>query len=210
VSLAKALVRRDGLRVAGSESHLVAKRIAALDLSDTLAAELLPLFHVLAPINEQIAAADRRITALTGSDADVALLATAPSIGPVTASAVVATVDDITRFQSAHRFEAFIGLVPGERSSGEKRRVGHITKAGNSRVRYLLVEAAWRILRSKSDDTAALRAWALMIAARRGKRIAVVALARRLAGILYAMWRDGQPYNAANLRMPRPRLAKAS
>ncbi|MDP9177343.1 MAG: transposase, partial [Gemmatimonadota bacterium] len=100
-------------------------------------------------------------------------------------------------------------LVPGERSSGEKRRVGKITKAGNSRVRYLLVEAGWRIMRSKGEETAALRAWALLIAARRGKRIAVVALARRLAGILYAMWRDNSPYKAANLRMPRPILAKA-
>lgn len=210
VSLAKALVRRDGLRVAGSESHLVAKRIAALDLSDALASELMPLFQVLAPINEQIAAADRRIGSLTDDDPDVALLTTAPSIGPITAAAIVATVDDITRFHSAHQFEAFLGLVPGERSSGEKRRVGKITKAGNSRVRYLLVEAGWRILRSKSEETAALRAWALLIAARRGKRIAVVALARRLAGILYAMWRDNSPYNAANLRMPRQLLAKAS
>lgn len=210
VSLAKALVRRDGLRVAASESHLVAKRIAALELSDFLAAELLPLFSVLSPINDQIDAADLRIAALAENDVTVALLATAPSIGPITASAIVSTVDDITRFDSAHQFEAFLGLVPGERSSGEKRRVGHITKAGNSRVRYLLVEAAWRILRSKSEETAALRSWALLIAARRGKRIAVVALARRLAGIVYAMWRDNKPYEAAKLRMPRPLVAKAS
>jgi transposase len=210
ISLAKALVRRDGLRVAGCGAELVARRIAELDLSDTLATELMPLFQVLAPINEQIDGADRRIAELSKNDAEVALLTTAPSIGPVTASAVVATVDDISRFQSAHQFEAFLGLVPGERSSGEKRRVGKITKAGNSRVRYLLVEAGWRILRSKSEETAALRAWALLIAARRGKRIAVVALARRLAGILYAMWRDNSPYNAANLRMPRQLLAKAS
>jgi len=209
VSLAKALVRRDGLRVAASESHLVAKRIAALDLSDTLAGELMPLFSVMAPINEQIDAADRRIGSLTDNDPDVALLTTAPSIGPITSAAIVATVDDITRFHSAHQFEAFLGLVPGERSSGEKRRVGHITKSGNSRVRYLLVEAAWRILRSKSEDTAALRTWALLIAARRGKRIAVVALARRLAGIVYAMWRDGSPYTSSKLRMPRPLLSKA-
>jgi len=72
-------------------------------------------------------------------------------------------------------------------------------------VRYLLVEAGWRILRSKGDDTAALRAWALAIAVRRGKRIAVVTLARRVAGIAYAMWRDGHAYDAAKLRMPRPR-----
>jgi transposase len=68
------------------------------------------------------------------------LLMTAPGIGPVTASAVVATLDDITRFRSAHACEAYLGLVPGERSSGEQRRVGPITKAGNSRVRWLLVE----------------------------------------------------------------------
>jgi transposase len=166
IALAKALVRRDGLRVAASDSHLVAQRIAALELSDTLAAELLPLFTVLAPMNEQIAAADRRITALTASDPAVALLMTAPSIGGITASAIVATVDDITRFGSAHQFEAFIGLVPGERSSGEKRRVGRITKTGNARVRYLLVEAGWRILRAKAEDTAALRAWASRIGLR--------------------------------------------
>ena len=210
ISLAKALVRRDGLRVAGSEAEKVARRIAELDLSDTLASELMPLFQVLAPINEQIDSADQRIATLSRNDREVALLITAPSIGPVTASAVVATVDEISRFQSAHQFEAFLGLVPGERSSGEKRRIGKITKAGNSRVRYLLVEAAWRIMRSKSEETRALRAWALLIAVRRGNRIAVVALARRLAGILYAMWRDNSPYNAENLRMPRPIVAKAS
>lgn len=202
IAVAKTLVRRDGLRVAASESHLVAQRIAALELSPALSAELLPLFQILAPINEQIDAADRRIAALVSTDPAMRLLATAPSIGPITASAIVATVDDVTRFASAHQFEAFLGLVPGERSSGEKRRIGRITKAGNSRVRYLLVEAGWRILRARSEETAALRAWGLSIAARRGKRIAVVAIARRLAGILYAMWRDGVPYDAARLRAP--------
>jgi len=207
IALAKALVRRDGLRVASSEAHLVAKRIATLELSDTLAAELLPLVEILAPINDQIAAADRRITALTDTDAAVALLQSAPSIGPITAAAIVATIDDVTRFTSAHQFEAFLGLVPGERSSGEKRHIGRITKAGNTRARYLLVEAGWRILRSKDAETAALRAWALGIADRRGKRIAVVALARRLAGVLYAMWRDQRAFDARYLRMPRPRAA---
>jgi transposase len=140
-------------------------------------------------------------------DPAVALLATAPSIGPITAAAIVATIDDVTRFRSAHHFEAFLGVVPGERSSGEKRRIGRITKAGNARARYLLVEAGWRMLRAKDAETEALRGWALGIAARRGKRIAVVALARRLAGILYAMWRDQRAYDATRLRLPRPRAA---
>jgi transposase len=210
VALAKALVRRDGLRVPASESHLVAQRLAALPLSPTLEAELAPLVAVLAPLSEQIGAADRRLAALSEADPVAALLATAPGVGPVTASALVATIDDVRRFRSAHELEAYLGVVPGEKSSGEKRRVGRITKAGNSRVRWLLVEAAWRILRSTSPETAALRAWALGIAGRRGKRIAVVALARRLAGIVYAMWRDGAPYDARKLRSPRPQLGQAS
>jgi transposase len=207
IALAKALVRRDGLRVPASESHLVAQRIATLELSASLATELHPLFELLAPLNEQIAAADRRLLALMQGDPAVALLTTAPSIGPITAAAIVATIDDVTRFRSAHHFEAFLGVVPGERSSGETRRIGRITKAGNARARYLLVEAGWRILHAKDAETEALRVWALGIAARRGKRIAVVALARRLAGILYAMWRDQRAYDATRLRLPRPRAA---
>jgi transposase len=210
VALAKTLVRRDGLRVASSESHLVAQRIGALSLSPALEAELQPLFTMLGPLNEQIAAADRRIATLAATDPLVARLATAPAIGAVTASAVVATVDDIARFHSAHQFEAYLGLVPGERSSGEKRRVGPITKAGNSRVRWLLVEAAWCLLRTKSSEAAALRAWAQGLAGRRGKKIAVVALARRLAGILYAMWRDGVPYDASRIRGPRIAVAEVT
>jgi transposase len=208
IALAKALARRDGLRVPASESHLVAQRLTALPLSPTLEVELGPLLVLLEPLNAEIAAADRRIAALGRTDSVVGLLATAPAVGALTASAVVATVDDVTRFRSAHQLEAYLGLVPGERSSGEKRRIGRITKAGSSRVRWLLVEAAWRILRSKSPETAALRAWAMPIALRRGKRIAIVALARRLAGVLYAMWRDGVPYDASKVRAPRGPIAQ--
>ena len=200
IALAKALVRRDGLRVPTSASAWVPTRIAALDLSPALTTELAPLFAVYAPLNEQIKAADARIAAVAASDPIVARLATAPGVGPVTASAFVATIDDITRFHSAHEREAYRGVVPRERSSGEKRQLGRITKAGNGRMRWLLVEAAWQILRSKSPNTAALRAWTLPIAQRRGKRIAVVALARRLAGVLYAMWRDGVAYDAQRIR----------
>lgn len=204
IGLAKALVRRDGLRVPTSASAWVPTRIAELDLSPALATELAPLFAVYATLNEQIKAADARIAAVAAGDPIVARLTTAPGVGPVTASAFVATIDDITRFRSAHELEAYLGVVPSERSSGEKRQLGRITKAGNSRMRWLLVEAGWQILRSKSSETAALRAWTRAIAQRRGKRIAVVALARRLAGVLYAMWRDGVPYDAEQLR---PRVA---
>ncbi|HEY5440018.1 MAG TPA: IS110 family transposase [Gemmatimonadaceae bacterium] len=200
-------MRRDGLRVPTSASAWVPTRIAALELSPTLTTELEPLFAVFAPLNAQIAVADARIAAFAKADPIATRLTTTPGVGPVTASAFVATIDDITRFRTAHEIEAYLGLVPSERSSGEKRQLGHITKAGNGRMRWLLVEAAWQILRSKSPATAALRGWTLTIAQRRGKRIAAVALARRLAGVLYAMWRDGVPYDAQQLR-PRATTAQ--
>jgi transposase len=199
IALAKALVRRDGLRVARSQSRLVMRRLQALDLPVGLRIELAPLFAVLTPLTAQIEAAEGRLAALVAQDPAMQRLETMPMIGPVTACAVVATADDIRRFANAHEFEAYFGLVPSERSSGEKRRVGAITKTGNTQVRWLLIEAAWRMLRSNRSDTRALRTWALGIAARRGKRVAVVALARRIAGILYAMWRDEVAYEASKL-----------
>ena len=87
-------------------------------------------------------------------------------------------------------------------SSGEQCLRGRITKAGHPRLRTLLVEAAWSILRYEHAATPAVRAWALRIAARRGKRIAAVALARKLAGILYAMWRDGTAFGQPARRHP--------
>lgn len=119
-----------------------------------------------------------------------------PSIGPVTAIAFVASLDDVTRFRTAHQVEAYLGLVPSEYSSGDRRLRGRITKRGDARMRWLLVETAWRILRSPNPHLTGLRAWAQRVAERRGKRIATVALARRVAGILYAMWRDDAPYAA--------------
>lgn len=113
----------------------------------------------------------------------------------------------MTRFGDAHQVGSYLGLVPSEFSSGERQHRGRITKRGNARVRSLLVEAGWRILRSRKSEGAHLKAWAMQIAARRGKRIAVVALARRLSGILYAMWRDGTEYRAPDVREEGRRVA---
>ena len=158
IALANALVRRDGLRVPTSASAWGPARIAELALSPTLTTERSPLFAVCAPLNAQIAVADARIAAFVKEDSIATRLTTAPGVGPVTARAFVATIDDLSRFRTAHELEASLGVVPSERSSGEQRQLGPITKAGHGRMRWLLVEAAWQILRSKSAETAALRA----------------------------------------------------
>ncbi len=197
VAVIKALVRRDGLRLPSGEPEHTAAKLAHLPLPPALVVELGPLLALLEPLNGQIALADQRLEALGATDPVVARLMTAPTIGPVTAVTFVATLDEVGRFASAHQVEAYLGLTPREKSSGEQQRRGRISKTGNSRLRYLLVEAAWRVLRTKNPAAAALRTWAEGIARRRGRSVAAVALARRLAGILYAMWRDGQEYRAS-------------
>jgi transposase len=134
---------------------------------------------------------DRRILQIVEADPVVQRLCTVPRIGPVTATAFVSTLDQIDRICGAHAVEAYIGLVPCAFSSGERQQRGGLTKAGNPRLRWLLVEAAWSILRYRNPRTDLMREWAEQFAVRRGRRIGVVGLARRLAGILYAMWRDG-------------------
>lgn len=204
IAVLKALVRRDGLRLTAGDAERTAAKFAVLDatgvVTPVLRAEVAPLLTILAPLNEQVAAADRRLAAIAAEDARVRRPMTAPGIGPVTATAFVATLDDAGRFQDAHQVMAYLGLVPSEKSSGERQHRGRITKAGSPRVRWLLVEAAWRILRSRDAQAAPLQTWATRVALRRGKRVAVVALARRLAGVLYVMWRDGTDYCAARVR----------
>ena len=131
-------------------------------------------------------------------------------VGPQTATAFVALIDDVARFPRAHSLECYLGLVPGEWSSSERRIKLGITKRGDSRVRWLLVEASWSILRGRRPECLELQRWAAGIAARRGQKIAVVALARRLSGILYAMLRDGTPFDPTRLATSRTSNATAA
>jgi transposase len=197
IALIRARVRSVGERLPSGMAEHTSAKLMALALPPLIQAELAPLVALLAPLNAEIAAADRRLTSLAATDPVVTRLTTVPTIGAITAVAFVATLDDVRRFADAHQLEAFLGLTPTEYSSGEQRRRGGISKTGNPRLRWLLVEAAWRLFRTTHPAAQPLRAWAERIAARRGRSIAAVALARRLAGILYAMWRDNSDYRVA-------------
>jgi transposase len=126
---------------------------------------------------------------------------TVPEVGPVIAVCFVATLDRVDCFRGPHQVESYLGLVPREWSSSEIQRRGRITEAGNTRMRPLLVEAARCVLRGKKrPETATLREWGDRIAQRRGKSIATVAVARRMAGVLYAIWRDESVFEPEKLR----------
>jgi transposase len=125
-----------------------------------------------------------------------------PGVGPVTAIRFVAAIDDVQRFGGAHAVQSYLGLVPGERSSSERQRKTAITKAGSPKLRWALGQASWSARRTRKDDP--IIQWCLQIEQRRGRAVAMVALARKLAGILFAVWRDGTVYRPDHAR---PKLA---
>jgi transposase len=202
ISLARALARQEGCRIGSGSAGTFVTRVQAQDLPGDVRARLAPLLTAIAGVAKQLGALDKELAQIVRADAVARRFCTAPGIGPVTALTYEAVVDDVARFANAKQVRAYVGLVPREWSSGEQRLRGRITKAGHARLRTLLVEAAWSILRYEHAETQALRAWALRIATRRGKRIAAVALARKLAGILYAMWRDGSDFGQPACRRP--------
>lgn len=203
VNTARSTLRQHGVKLSlGIAKHFggrVERRIATGEVPAPVAERLAPLLVVLGQLDAAVRAYDATIGELSRTDPVVRRLRTVPGVGPVTAACFVATIDDAGRFASAHQLEAFLGLVPQEWSSGERLRRGRITKTGNRRMRWLLIECAVSLLRPQCRGKAPeLTTWARGIAARAGHGTAVVALARRLAGILYAVWRDGTEYRPAD------------
>jgi transposase len=193
INLLRAQLRQEGYRLPSGASSTAAARCRRLDLSTELQEDLAPILTVLDALAPVLAARDKDAQVRAGADPVVRRLMTAPGVGPIVALTYRAVVDDVGRFRDASGSTAFLGLVPKEDSSGTRRRKGRITKAGPGSLRVLLIQAAWVIWKQR-QGRAALHAWVERLAARRGRRIAVVGLARRLARILYAMWRDGCDY----------------
>jgi len=150
--------------------------------------------ETIAQLTDQIENANEELQEIAAADLTCQRLMTVPGVGPVTAIRFVAAVDEVSRFGSAHAVESYIGLVPGEQSSSDRQRRTGITKAGAAKLRWALVQASWCARRSRPHDP--MVKWANQVEQRRGRRIAMVALARKIAGILYALWRDGTNYRA--------------
>ena len=195
INLLRALLRGDGLRLPRGSAERILARVDQRTVPPALATVLGPLRDVIQQLSATIAAADACVAARAAQDSVAQHLMTAPGVGPIVALTFPAVLDTPARFGGdAGRASAFLGLVPSENSSAERRHRGPITKVGPGELRALLVQASWGIWRSRSPAGAALRMWAPALAARRGRRLAIVALARRLSRILYALWRDGKDF----------------
>ena len=149
------------------------------------------LLEVLDRINPTITELTHAIEQEAQKCPDAQRLMTHPGVGALTALAFVLIVGEAERFGCGKQIASYLGLVPEEDSSGERRRLGHISKQGNSLLRFLLVEAAQVTVRSDVR----WRNRFFHLAQRRGRKIAKVAMARRLAVRLYWMWRRGSIAN---------------
>jgi transposase len=195
ISLLRSVLRREGLRLASGSADTILARVDRLAIPDHVVTVIAPLRTLLTQVQAQLVEREAAVEAVAAADATTQRLMTAPGVGPIVALTFQAVLDDPTRFGGdARRASAFLGLVPSEDSSAERQHKGHITKAGPPDLRALLVQASWSIWRGRTAEGAALRTWAHALAARRGRRIAIVALARRLSRILYAMWRDDEEF----------------
>jgi transposase len=148
------------------------------------------LLELLDRLNPTIAELSRAIEQEAEKCPAAQRLMTHPGVGALTALAFVLIIGEANRFHCGKQVAGYLGLVPLEDSSGNRRRLGHITKQGSSILRFLLVEAAQVTVRSVPE----WRSKYFHLALRRGRKIAKVAMARKLAVCLYWMWRKGWNY----------------
>jgi transposase len=148
--------------------------------------------QLMADADAQLKIFDHKLDALAADDKRVQLLQTIKGVGPRVAEAVVMHLDDPHRFTSAEHVASYAGLVPRQIESGEMSRFGHITRRGPTLLRSMLVESAWVVWRHNPWA----QAWVQKISrgSRARRKIAIVALARRLLTILWAMLRDNKPF----------------
>lgn len=175
----------------------VAPLLAAAAADETVpetAREMLRLMgQDIAELDAKIEAADQQLLRQHKANPVSRLLADIPGVGPITAITMALTVNP-ANFGSGRHFAAWLGLTPKEHSTGGKRRLGRISKAGNERLRQLLVVGAMTVVRYAKPGRKSASAWLLQLLERKPRKVAAVALANKMARIIWAMMAHGEAY----------------
>jgi len=191
----------------GAQHAYDLKRLAAdgfddngeIVVPDCVRAALRPLIGQIDALDQAIGAIDKELAASVKADETAKRLMTIPGVGPVTASAITATIQDMGGFASGREFAAFLGLTPRQSSSGGRERLGRITKMGDRYLRKLLVVGACATLRHRQGHNDALRLWASAMLERKAVKykfkLTAVALANKVARIVFALMTRGGQYD---------------
>jgi transposase len=186
----QAVALNEGLRCKKRLWRTERQRLESFQLAPWASRRRHDLLELLDRLNPTIAELSQAVEQEVEKFPEAQRLGTHPGVGPLTALAFVLIIGEAERFQCGKQVASYLGLVPLEDSSGNRRRLGHITKQGSSILRFLLVEAAQVTVRSLPEWRS--RYFHLMM--RRGRKIAKVAMARRLAVCLYWMMRQRWDY----------------
>ena len=187
------LVVPQGLAQQGKLAQLM--KDAPSDHVPELAKQILTLlFEHLLALEARIRELDRRIAEVCRENAVCRRLGTIPGVGPITALAVVAKVADATTFRSSRHFAAWLGLVPGQHGTGGRLQLGRITKRGDGSLRRLLVCGAMALIRQARVRGTRTMPWLGALLVAKKVKLAAVALANKLARIVWALLARGEEY----------------
>lgn len=176
--------------VNGGESNLPSDAVVVvMDLCDQL------LF-----LHSKILRLSRHMTRIAKRERRVALLQTIPGVGPITASAIIATVGSGNQFKNGREFAAWLGLTPLNKSSGGKERLGHISKMGDQYIRRLLVLGMTSRIRSIRLEPEKFDPWFADILSRKPSRVAAIAMANKTARMIWAVLTRNEPYKVRTIQ----------
>ena len=203
INAVRGTLREFGIVIPAGASRVVPAVMGLIENADSdLPTVVRDLLHELVAeirqLEGHIRKAERQIEALAQQTCIVERLRSVPGVGLLTATALVAFIGEVTRFPSGRHFACYLGLTPREHSSGQRRYLGRISKCGDVYLRMLLIHGARSVLlaaRSKNQPDR-LHCWALRIQELRGHNKAAVAVANKLARMIWAVWWSGKSYES--------------
>jgi transposase len=210
VNTIRGLLREFGFVIPmGVEKVAPQVRLLVEDADSKVPDSLRPMLHAacneIESLDLRIKQAGKQLETSAEESPIARLICSTPGVGLITGTALVAFVGEVERFSSGRHFASYLGLTPRERSSGNTRRLGRISKRGDRYLRMLFIHGARSVLchakRAKSHDR--LRAWALALQSRSPHNKAAVALANKIARTVWAIWKNSRAYESR----PSPAVA---
>lgn len=174
---------------------------------DHLAVIVAAYYESFVTLTRSIRSLDKELAEREGTDERAARLRTMPKVGRLAALTLLSAVDDVQRFPSSRKLVGYTGLAPSVRQSGERTAYGPISRQGRRELRAVWVQVAHLVAIDRSATTAPLRAWFNRVTRRRGRKTAVVALARRLLVIAYQLLKHDTEYDVGRLKRKRRAVA---
>jgi transposase len=204
ITLARGLLAEFGISLPTGASSIVTRLNACIDqVPVVLVSALTPVLEEIGILEQRLKQLDRQLAAIAKANEDIQRLMTIPGVGVITATALIGSVADIHSFKRARQFAAWLGLTPREYSSGQTRYLGRISKRGDGYLRMLLTHGARSALllahrqATKGEQALTqLQRWALDVEQRTHHNKATIALANKMARIIWVVWTRSEAYLA--------------